>query len=204
MPGPSWSISAELCPTGQRLRETVPDSPCAMCYALRGHYVYPKVRNNQAKRLQAWNTEPQWVDLMARYIELSVSVGDPYFRWFASGDLLSLMMLNDIANVARRTPNIHHWLPTQERDMVRTWFSSERLPPNLTIRISTPTINGVPAEDFPASVVVPRTAKPRWWQRLKRSSEARYFCPSSQQDGQCKTCRACWDRDTKVIAYLEH
>lgn len=202
MPGPSWSIDASLCPTGQRLRATVPDSPCAKCYALKGHFATPKVIEASARRLQAYRQEPDWARLMARLIELSVPVGDPYFRWFSSGDLLDMTMLHRIIQVAWMTPAVQHWLPTQERDLVRSLTLP--IPPNLTIRLSTPTINGVPSELFTASVVLSRTNKARWAKRVARNSTARHYCPSSLQDGQCGNCRTCWDPNTKVIAYLQH
>lgn len=29
-------------------------------------------------------------------------------------------------------------------------------------------------------------------------------CPAYKQDGQCKDCRACWDRKVKQVSYKEH
>ena len=29
-------------------------------------------------------------------------------------------------------------------------------------------------------------------------------CPAYKQEGECKDCRACWDRRIKTVSYKEH
>jgi len=29
-------------------------------------------------------------------------------------------------------------------------------------------------------------------------------CEAYERDGKCGTCRACWDKDVKVVAYVAH
>jgi NADH:ubiquinone oxidoreductase subunit F (NADH-binding) len=29
-------------------------------------------------------------------------------------------------------------------------------------------------------------------------------CPAGEQDGKCKKCRQCWNKDIKVVAYIAH
>jgi hypothetical protein len=62
MPGTSYGIPAQACKVGAKLA-LIPGSVCCKCYALRGNYQWPAVKNAQARRLEAIN-HPQWVDAM--------------------------------------------------------------------------------------------------------------------------------------------
>ncbi len=52
----------------------------------------------------------------------AAETGEPFFRWFDSGDLQSVEMVRDIVAVAERTPEIRHWLPTREYATVREYL----------------------------------------------------------------------------------
>lgn len=205
MPCPSWSISARHCITGQQLRSNVPNSPCAKCYALKGHFTYKSTEVNNERRLLAYYQHSNWASLLARLINLSVPVGNPYFRWFSSGDLQSLGMLRAIASVCEQTPHVKHWLPTQEREMLSQYLESEVLPPNLVVRVSSTTINGVPTTHTHNSVVISDYTQASWAKRVKRNTFTRFSCPSSlTPDHSCGTCRACWDSRIRTICYKLH
>ena len=75
-----------------------------------------------------------WVDAMTFQI-LRYNT-DLHHRWFDSGDLQSVEMLRAICNVCALTPQIKHWLPTQERAIVQEFKRSNTIPANLVIRIS--------------------------------------------------------------------
>jgi hypothetical protein len=93
-----------------------------MCYADKGNY--RKYSNNiepvQHARLVSID-DPLWVDAMV------VSIGkDKYFRWHDSGDIQSIDHLEKIADVAKRTPNCMHWLPTREYGIVSAHYRAIR------------------------------------------------------------------------------
>jgi hypothetical protein len=201
MPGPSWAIDAKRCITGQKLRQFVPDSACAKCYACKGRFCIGKVVDYNERRYHAWVNEPDWIELITEQIKLSVSIGDPYFRWFSSGDLQSAKMLQDIAKVARLTPSIQHWLPTQERSFVR---DAGELPDNLIVRMSAAKIPGLVDPDFQSSTIAPKVVHGQWQQRVERSTTTRFYCRAPLQNNTCATCRACWDSSIKTIVYLQH
>jgi len=47
MPGFSYSLPAQECKTGSKLRK-IKNSVCSTCYALKGNYVrYPKISESQ-------------------------------------------------------------------------------------------------------------------------------------------------------------
>ena len=205
MPGYAWGISAKHCITGAKLRATVPSSPCAKCYALKGRYLFPNVREAMDRRLEAWKTEPDWVFKMAGLIGRRTKNEAPYFRWFDSGDLQSPDMLRDIFAVCELRPDILFWLPTQERGMVDEVLKDMAEPDNLIIRISLTRING-PRPNYAQNTacLLPRIYKSHWPDRVVRSTHARHYCPSPVQEGKCGDCRACWNKEITNVVYLQH
>jgi len=194
MPCAAWSIPARHCKVGGKLA-TVEGSVCFGCYALKGRYVFPTTQTALDRRLEAFNRDHQdWVDGMAESI---AKVGNPYFRWFDSGDLQSLEMLRAIVAVAERTPDVEHWLPTRERNVVTTFLRNGGvIPTNLVIRLSatmvgqtaSPATEGVLA-GVPVSTV---------------GVGEGHGCPAPEQGNHCGPCRACWDQAVLVVDYHEH
>lgn len=202
MPGPSWSIDAKRCQAGSRLAAQA-GTACSICYARRGRFTFGPVKAANEKRLVAYYATTDWPAKMALLINLSVTVGDPYFRWFSSGDLQSEQMLIDILEVCERTPQVYHWLPTQERDMVANVMRERPLPANLTIRVSAPMINGpTPAGCIHTSVVVGPIPDEHWRKRVLNNTDTRHHCPApTHRHYECGSCRACWSRQVETVVY---
>ena len=189
MPGYAWSISAELCNVGGRL-QNVEGSTCSGCYALKGRYAFPGTQNAMQRRLNIMLADPmKWAESMAAIINRR---GQPEFRWHDSGDLQSQAHLEAIIRVAELTPDVQHWLPTREYDLVK----AVKFPPNLTVRVSAHMIDG-PAPDLglPTSTV-----------RSKNGDvpDGAHKCPAPQQDNECGDCRACWDPNVQEVNYGQH
>ena len=51
MPEGSYNLPASACQTGAKLRE-IPDTPCHKCYAFKGRYNFPNVKDALARRLK--------------------------------------------------------------------------------------------------------------------------------------------------------
>lgn len=203
MPGLSWSIDARLCQTGSILREKVPDSPCASCYACKGRALFPQVAMANDRRYAGWVNHPDtWPELIAEQILLTTPIGVPYFRWFSMGDLQSERMFDQICEVADRTPTIQHWLPTQERRYVT--HRLDHLPPNLVVRVSGAQIAGATPSVPHASLVAPKDLHSIWPLLTLYSTHTRHYCPASLQQNECGSCRACWDPKVRTVVYLQH
>ena len=181
MPGPSINLPAWNCKTGVKL-QAVKGSVCAGCYAMKGRYRFPNVREAMDKRLAAL-TDPRWVDAMVTLIS-----GEPFFRWHDSGDIQSLEHLENIFRVCRKTPDTQHWMPTREVKFL-TLMDPDVVPKNLIIRISSHMIDQGPVKHWPWTSTVVTAGK---------------SCPAAEQGNQCKECRACWDRSVKNVAYGKH
>ena len=183
MPGHAYGLPAKECKTGSKLAQ-VEGSTCSGCYALKGCYVFKVVQAAQYKRLEAIK-HPGWVRAMAAQINAKRV---KFFRWHDSGDVQSLRHLFKIYEVARRSPDVAHWMPTRE-----AWVKKyiDRAPANLVIRFSATMVDQAAPASWPNTSTVVTDA-------------AQATCPAPNQDNACKDCRACWDPKIKNIAYLAH
>ncbi len=188
MPGHAYSLPAQHCHTGSKLRK-VPGSTCSHCYALKGRYLFPNVKNAQARRLEAI-TDPGWADKM---VELITDAGDTHFRWHDAGDLQSEAHLTLIVSIAVRLPGVRFWLPTREYKLITDWLydNASGFPPNLNVRLSAHMIGQTmkPSAGVTVSTVDSHTGQ---------------ACPAPTQGNACGDCRACWDRKVPVVDYQRH
>lgn len=201
MPEAAYNLPASACNVGSRLVHT-DGSVCRDCYAadelawLRlkaiwrmSRYATPHVKAAMERRLAAIH-HPRWIEAMVVLL-----AGTKHFRWHDSGDVQGPKHLLDICEVCWRTPNTKHWLPTKEyavlRELVREGVP---FPPNLVIRLSAAMVDGKP---------------PRFWRWTSTVSKGDLpilgrRCPAPQQGGECRDCRACWDKRVPNIDYHYH
>ena len=186
MPEKSFNLSPLLCPTGAVLSE-IEGTSCRICYGKKGHYPFGNVQRAMERR-QKGLAHPFWVDAMVKLLEEEVQL---WFRWFDCGDVQSVANYRDILNVARRTPHIRHWLPTQERSVVKH-SGTEAIPSNMTVRISAVKVDGSVDKGWP-------------WTSSVTADKSKATCPKHRNDGCCPNwCRGCWDRKVDTVAYLKH
>ena len=183
MPGHAYGLPAKECKTGSKLAK-VEGSTCSSCYALKGCYVFKVVQAAQYKRLNAIK-HPGWVRAMAAQINAKRV---KFFRWHDSGDVQNLKHLAKIFEVARRSPDVAHWMPTRE-----AWVKKylHKAPANLVIRFSATMVDQAAPASWPHTSTVVTNA-------------AQANCPAPKQDNACGDCRACWNPEVKNVAYLAH
>lgn len=201
MPGTSYGIPAAACKVGRKLA-LVAGSTCSMCYALKNNYTYSSVKKAQAKRL-AGLSNPAWVDAMVYMLRRAHGLDGHkrarqlreagHHRWHDSGDLQDAAHLDAICEVARRTPELQHWLPTREIGMVTTYAKANPIPANLLIRVSATMVDGAATKAWPHVSLVHKGATPRGT-----------VCPAPAQGNQCGSCRACWSHDVAAVSYHAH
>lgn len=193
MPEGAYSLPAAACKVGSILAE-IPGTVCHGCYALKGMYRFPVVKDAMARRLASLR-HPDWVQAMVTLI-----TGKRHFRWHDSGDLQGPGHWSKVKRVARRTPGTVHWMPTKEHRVVKA--GEANIPDNLVVRHSVTQVNGS----------IPVGARPRdlwsaaWDQEAidDRLPPGAHLCPANQQDGKCVDCRACWDGQVKLVIYPMH
>ena len=191
MPGYGYGLSAFDCAVGSKLR-LIKNSTCSMCYALKGRYTFPGVKNAHAKRLESIK-DPRWIDAMILLIK-NYGKKIPYFRWHDSGDIQNLDHLKKIVAVAMGTPEVKHWLPTREAGILKSFYKEGgSLPGNLAVRASATMIDGKPHKNLGLTSTVHKDKAP-----------IGFSCPAGKQDNECKTCRACWNININNVSYAAH
>ena len=190
MPCPSYNTPAKMCVTGSRLRK-IKGTTCHGCYAMKGNYVRPNVQIGLKKRFDAFKKK-NFVDGMSLMIN-HYAKKSGYFRWFDSGDLADIHMLEKIVMVCHNTKKIKHWLPTREVKIVLNYLKIyKEFPENLLVRVSAPMVDGKPL-------------KFRWTSTVHHKEKPTgHDCPSRFQENKCMYCRACWDRRIKNVSYHKH
>lgn len=194
MPCDTYSLSALDCNVGSKLRR-VENSVCSHCYALKGNYkrFHKSIYKAMSKRKKALKNK-LWVQAMVKLINAQAVRNGNYFRWHDSGDIQSIGHLKKIIEVCKKTSNILHWLPTREVAIVKR--CGILIPRNLIVRVSAPMIDGKIFDHFDnTSTVISSILKAR---------KNDFICKASFQGGECKKCRACWDKTIKNIAYIKH
>ena len=180
MPGPAYNLPAVACITGAKLAK-IPGTVCYGCYAMKFRYRFKKARLAMARRLESLK-HPRWVEAMTALIH-----GEEHFRWHDSGDLQSSWHLKQIFEVCNATPETWHWLPTREAKFLP--LSTDSIPKNLIIRMSSHKVDQGPVTFWPWTSTVSTTTK---------------TCPAKDQGNSCGDCRACWDRNVSNITYPKH
>ncbi|MAH47137.1 hypothetical protein CMI37_15020 [Candidatus Pacearchaeota archaeon] len=203
MPCFSWGIPTDYCRRGKELHLKDKKSICGSCYAMKGAYLWKPTEVAYERRYQAWKNLPRqkWVDYMVTIFNSKAIRNRGHFRWFDSGDLQSISMLEDIILIAMKTPYIKHWLATREYDIVyKVQKDGAWIPDNLVIRLSHDHVDeldklNISADNHQSVSISDRSIK---------LDKKQFTCPSLLQDNSCGDCRACWNSRVKQVAYIKH
>lgn len=191
MPCHGYSLPASACHTGAKLA-TVEGTICNDCYACKGRYNFPNVKNALARRLDAIE-DPLWTQAMIALIRKNEKSG--HFRWHDSGDIQSIDHLKKIIEIAAALPVISFWLPTREVHMILSFIrSGGQFPDNLNVRLS------AVFPDEPANSFAGLTTS-TVHDKLEPYG---HVCPAPMQGNQCKSCRACWSKSVQNVSYAAH
>ena len=184
----SISLDAKKCKTGSKLAKKS-GTVCNGCYALKGCYVFPVVKDAMARRLEFFNSK-NFIPIMVWLLQ---SQKKKFFRWFDSGDVQDVFMALNILEVCRLTPNIKHWIPSKEYKIWRQALKIQKLPDNVVLRMSSPNIDQEPLKEFQNTSTVHKNKKAFGLE-----------CIAYKQDGKCLDCKACYNPKIKNISYPKH
>jgi len=193
MPCPSLNLPAESCKKGSALVK-IKGSVCEDCYALKGFYNFKK--GKEARDIRLANIyNPKWVEAMVVLVK-----DQAFFRWHDSGDLQSLMHLNNIMEVARRTPDTKHWIPTREYHMIADFVKSGlEIPSNMYVRLSAIMVDG----NLPTKLANTLNNYPNTKGFIGVSGVSKdkqiANCPAYNNGGKCGDCRICWTKKESVV-----
>lgn len=199
MPCNSFGLPTQHCHTGKKLKD-MEGTICNKCYGLRGHYLYPNVQDKLEERYQLLisayedGTLRQWVNSMAFLIGIE---GRNKFRWHDVGDLQGVWHLDAIVKIAEQTPEVKHWLPTHEPEIVKKYLKHSKhhcFPRNLVVRLSATHFEEEPPIQLAKELGV----------QVSGASKTGFNCPSSTQGNKCGDCTACWDKRHFNVIYKRH
>lgn len=185
----SWSLQAlDTCP-GSRADDGGLVPACQGCYATTGNYRFANVKKPREFNREDF-TRHDWDSDMIKALENS-----RYFRWFDSGDMFSLELAEKIYTVMEKTPHCKHWLPTRMHKFSKFKSVIERMQslPNVVVRFSSDSVTGEVIEGLNTSTIFSDTVPANAFE-----------CKAYQHEGKCNGCRACWNKDIKVIGYQAH
>jgi len=165
----------------------------------------PDAKALRDRNREDWKSS-DWVSRMVKALQRQT-----HFRWFDSGDIVSVRLGEKILEVCKATPHVRHWLPTRTYKFAKyrpIIEALEALPnvvvhrpiiealealPNVVVRYSSDSINGATVEAKNSSTIVPNAG-----------AGIGHECPAYKQGGKCLDCRACWAKDVPVISYPYH
>ena len=191
MPCRSWSLQAlDTCPASIGTDGELVDA-CKGCYATDGNYRFSNVKAPRLHNREDWQ-KSDWVDAMVAELD-----NDRYFRWFDSGDMYSLKLAEKIYAVMVATPWTRHWLPTRMHKFAKfaDILAKMEALPNVVVRLSSDSINGDIIAGNTTSTIIPT---------ISHRKPKMTICEAYEREGKCATCRACWDKDIEVVAYVAH
>ena len=191
MPCRSWSLQAlDTCPASIGADGELVDA-CKGCYATDGNYRFSNVKAPRLHNREDWQ-QSDWVDAMVAELD-----NDRYFRWFDSGDMYSLKLAEKIYAVMVATPWTRHWLPTRMHKFAKfaDILAKMEALPNVVVRLSSDSINGDIIAGNTTSTIIPT---------ISHRKPKMTICEAYEREGKCATCRACWDKDVEVVAYVAH
>lgn len=191
MPCRSWSLQAlDTCPASIGTDGELVDA-CKGCYATDGNYRFSNVKAPRLHNRDDWK-KADWVDAMVAELD-----NDRYFRWFDSGDMYSLKLAEKIYDVMVATPWTKHWLPTRMHKFAKfaDILAKMEALPNVVVRLSSDSINGDIIAGNTTSTIIPT---------ISHRKPKMTICEAYEREGKCASCRACWDKDVEVVAYVAH
>jgi hypothetical protein len=200
MPASTFALHTNACNIGGKLRD-IDGSVCKGCYATKFEKMYPSVHQghtfNTTSAAAMIASDPEaWSQAIAmQIIKICERFGEPYHRWFDSGDLQDVAMLAAIVRVCELTPTIKHWLPTREVKILRNFLAAGgELPTNLVVRVSSTMVDDKPIAGHAHTSTVHR----------KDTAPHGQACDAASRGHQCGPCRACWSRNVKNVSYPFH
>lgn len=185
----SWSLQAlDTCPASKNKDGSLVPA-CQGCYATTGNYRFANVKAPREFNREDWKRD-NWVSDMVLALDSS-----RYFRWFDSGDMYDLSLAIKILAVMKATTWVKHWLPTRMYKFIKFQSIIDEMQslPNVVVRLSSDSVTGEIINGSNTSTIfsgeVPQGA---------------FECKAYENAGKCSGCRACYDKDVKVIAYKAH
>ena len=173
------------------------------CYALKSYRLYPSVKKAWDENLQLSKTNGGRAEIERAVIAFCKGKRGhvPFFRWFVSGDILSMGFIITMCRIANACRGTTFLAFTKSYHIVNNFcekYGKNTIPKNLVIVFSEwkPLKLDNPY-NFPVAVFVPNG---------ESVPERGIVCPVGLKTGwTCEKCRRCWFMTSgDKVAFLEH
>lgn len=185
----SWSLQAlDTCPASKNKDGSLVPA-CQGCYATTGNYRFANVKAPREFNREDWKRD-NWVNDMLIALDSS-----RYFRFFDSGDIYDIRLAEKILELCTKANWVKFWIPTRMHKFAKFKPVLSKLEslPNVVVRYSSDSVTGETINGANTSTIfsgdVPAGA---------------FECKAYENAGKCSGCRACYDKDVKVVAYKAH
>ena len=179
-------------------RPDAPGGKCAKegggCYAMRGHFTLPRIKNRLMENLKAYRENPKlFFEMLAHAFD-----NYKYARYFSSGDIVDEQFLKGMCWVARKCKTTKFLCFTKKYELVNKYIEDGHvIPKNLKIVFSA-------WRDF-----VPENPYnlPMTFVRFPGKVESNNLIPEKtfKCKGSCATCKKCWElKKGEVVEFKKH
>lgn len=209
MPSLSFSLPAgDSCPWALYGEGAI----CDGCYAEKGRYIMPNVKNAQRVRFE-WvkrcvRTPEGRAEFHRAMVAAITAAGNSYFRGHDSGDFFCPAYVEMWAEVCKALPEVTFWFPTRTWRALTDPRASAATKKNWSLALSAlcalPNVRVRPSALFfnaPAPMV--RNLVPGMSAGTTARDEG-FNCPAATQGNVCGTCRTCWDSPDTAVSYHRH
>ncbi len=169
------------------------DAPCFKgCYACKGTWLYPNVKNSLQHNLEAYKSNPTlFFESVAAQTALV-----RFCRWHSSGDIVDMQYFEGMCKVARKNKDTHYLCFTKKYEIINEFLSKgKRIPKNLSIVFSAWS-NWIPENpyDLPMTYV--------YGKEFNNELIPKDAIPCG---GKCENCQACWTlKKGQHVYFLKH
>lgn len=162
------------------------NAPCKKgCYALKGNWIYPNVKNSLENNLNDFLENPnQFFNDIVNYLNNGLTTYK-FFRWFSSGDIVNERFLNGMIEVAKKCKQTKFLCFTKKFEIVNNYLNNGgKIPNNLKIVFSAWT------KDF--KVDNPHNLPMTYVFFKKEENNPKIPSLAIPCKGKCDECLACW------------
>lgn len=170
-----------------------PDAPYFKgCYARKGNWVFPNVKNSLDGNLEAYKNNPK---LFFESIAAQTALVR-FCRWHSSGDIVDMQYFEGMCRVARKNKATHYLCFTKKYEIVNEFLSNgKRIPKNLSIVFSA-WDNWIPENPY---------SLPMTYVYAKDFNNDLIPKDAIPCGGKCENCQACWTlKKGQHVYFLKH
>jgi hypothetical protein len=192
IPVPTFDLDTERTGCADRCQYGINQ----VCYVLNNpNENYPSRKEILKRNWELINSD-QFVSILTKQIR-QTRIND--FRFWSSGDFYNLESIEKIIKVCENLPRVRFWIPTSRDDLLTEFLKENKIPSNVTIRLSAP-IPDTPIPQFMKDffkihgVVFSETT----------TDPDAVNCHASLDGTGCQDCDQCWNPEHEITKYYIH